>query len=176
MRETVSTETAHVYVEHPLPALFDRNSRILILGSFPSIKTREANFFYGHPQNRFWPMMSNLLGIDPPLLATESLRAREVLLKHRVALWDSIASCEIIGSSDSSIREVKPNDFEEIFSTAEIRHVFCNGATAYRYFLQYQKEFPRKCVSKMPSTSPANAAKSLNDLIEEWRVMLNYLP
>ncbi|HHV41877.1 MAG TPA: DNA-deoxyinosine glycosylase [Clostridiaceae bacterium] len=168
-------DSKHVFIEHPLPPLYDKNSRILILGSFPSIKTRAAGFFYGHPQNRFWPMLSALLQIEPPLKATEPKRATEVLLRRRIALWDSISSCEIIGSSDSSIRNVKPNNFDAIFSAAQIRHVFCNGAAAYNYFLKHQDLPTAVGLSRMPSTSPANAAKSLDALIKDWSVILDYL-
>lgn len=159
-------------VIHPLPPLYDQNSRILILGSFPSIKTREAGFFYGHPQNRFWPMLSALLEIDPPLSATEPERTSRIVLARDIAMWDSIESCGIIGSSDSSIRNVVPNDFTKIFATADIKHVFCNGSTAYRYYRQYRHRTDKIGVSRMPSTSPANAAKSLEDLIREWSVIL----
>ena len=175
MSNLKSSEPSHGYVVHPLSPIFDRDSRILILGSFPSIKSREANFFYGHPQNRFWPMLSALLEIDPLLTATEPDRARAALREHRIAMWDSIASCEIIGSSDSSIRNVMPNDFTELFATAQIRHVFCNGAAAYQYFKKYQRVPKEVGVHRMPSTSPANATKSLDDLIAAWSVILPYL-
>ncbi len=163
------------HIEHPLPPLYDFKSRILILGSFPSVKTREEGFFYGHPQNRFWPMLSALLEIDPPLVVTDPDRARRILLERRVAMWDSIASCEIIGSSDSSIRNVVPTDLSKIFSTGDIRHVFCNGAASHRYFVKYQAIPLHIGVSRMPSTSPANAAQSLDDLIRAWSVILDYL-
>ncbi|HNZ63797.1 MAG TPA: DNA-deoxyinosine glycosylase [Bacillota bacterium] len=165
----------HQFIKHPLPPLFDSASRILILGSFPSVKTREQGFFYGHPQNRFWPVLSAVLGVDPPLVVTEPGRARRVLRERGVAMWDSIASCEIAGSSDSSIRHVVPTDLSVIFSSAVIRHVFCNGAASYRYFMKYQTVPPHIGVSKMPSTSPANAAHSLIDLIRAWQVILDYL-
>ncbi len=165
----------HSHVIHPLPALFDSSSRILILGSFPSVKTREAAFFYGHRQNRFWPLLSALLEIDPPLSATEPKRAKDHLLARGVALWDSIQSCEIIGSSDSSIRGEKPNDFTSIFATAAIRHIFCNGSKAYENFVRYQKLPPAVGISRLPSTSPANASKSLADLIRDWSPILAYL-
>lgn len=145
------------------------------MGSFPSIKTREAGFFYGHPQNRFWPMISSLLGVSQELKATEPERARRVMLERGIAIWDSIAACEIVGSSDSSIRDVVPTDLGPIFSTAQIRHVFCNGAASYRYFKKYQNLPPGVEVSRLPSTSPANAATSLDGLIEAWSELLKYL-
>lgn len=167
--------STHSFIEHPLPPLYDSVSRILILGSFPSVKTREEGFFYGHPQNRFWPMLSTLLEVDPPLVVTDPKRARQILLERHIAMWDSIASCEIIGSSDSSIRNVVPTDLSKIFSTSDIRHVFCNGAASYRYFMKYQTIPAHVGVSRMPSTSPANAAQSLDALIRAWSVILDYL-
>lgn len=166
---------AHTRIDHPLPPIFDRNSRILILGSFPSVKTRAAGFPYGHPQNRFWPVLTALLQRDPPLSAATPDYTRSVLLTHGIALWDSIASCAIIGSSDSSIRDVVPHDFSEIFSVADIRHVFCNGAASYRYFKKYQPAYGHVPSTQLPSTSPANAAASLARLIEAWAVILGPL-
>lgn len=163
------------FIEHPLPPLYDEHSRILILGSFPSIKTREAGFFYGHPQNRFWPMMSALLRIVPPLAATDPERTAKIMLGRGIAIWDSVGACEIVGSSDSSIRNVVPNDFEPIFTAAGIGQVFCNGAAAYQYYKKYQPARPQIKVRQMPSTSPANAVKSLAALIADWSVILDYL-
>ena len=100
----------HERIDHPLPPLFNAESKILILGSFPSVKTRAARFPYGHPQNRFWPLLSHLLGVEPAMSAKEPERATSILLRHEIALWDSIASCEIVGSSDSSIRNVVAQD------------------------------------------------------------------
>ena len=114
---------------HPIAPVFDENSRILILGSFPSVKSREAAFFYGHPQNRFWKVVSAVLGVECPVSVEEKKR---LLLSHRIALWDVIASCRIEGSSDSSIRDVVPTDLRAILNTAGIRAVFCNGQTAFR--------------------------------------------
>lgn len=111
-------------ITHPFPALYDRDSRILILGSFPSVKSREQRFFYGHPQNRFWRVMAAVLDCETPQSIDEK---KEMLLNHHVALWDSIASCSIEGSSDASIENVVPNDLTPIFSAAKIRQVFCNG-------------------------------------------------
>lgn len=165
----------HERIDHPLPPIFDARSKILILGSFPSVKTREAAFPYGHPQNRFWPLMSDLLAIDPPLLASEPARAKKALKENGIALWDSIASCEIIGSSDSSIRNVVPQDLSIIFEAADIRHVFCNGSASFRYYKKYQSKSLHIPVSALPSTSPANARMSLSDLKEAWQVILPWL-
>ncbi len=159
-------------IEHPLPPLFDASSHILILGSFPSVKTREAGFFYGHPQNRFWPLMSRLLEVTPPLRAAEPERARRILLARGIALWDSIASCEISGSSDSSIRAVVLTELGPIFAQTRIRQVFCNGATAWRYFRAGGYQIAAR---QLPSTSPANARWSFEALVEAWQVILDFL-
>lgn len=154
---------------HTIPPLFDENSKILILGSFPSVKSREAQFFYGHPQNRFWKVISHILGETCPKTVDEK---RKMLIKHNIALWDVIGSCDIEGSSDSSIKNVTPNDLRGILSKAEIKQIFVNGKTAYKYFIRYNKDKNAVC---MPSTSPANASFSLEKLIEEWNVIKNYI-
>ena len=118
-------------IDHPIPPLYDGSSRILILGSFPSVKSREAMFFYGHPQNRFWPVLAAVLGCERPTTIEEKKR---LALTHHIALWDTIASCEIEGSSDSSIRGVVPNDLTPILRGADIRQIYCNGGTSYQYF------------------------------------------
>ena len=115
-------------IVHPFPPLYDEHSRILILGSFPSVKSREQLFFYGHPQNRFWKVLSSVLGCPVPQSIPEK---RQMLLTHHVALWDSIGQCEIEGSSDASIEGVIPNDLSPIFTAAEIRQVFCNGKKSW---------------------------------------------
>ena len=121
-------------IEHPIPPLFDRDSTVLILGSFPSVKSREAAFFYGHPQNRFWKVLSSVFGDEVPVTIEEK---RRFLLRRHVALWDVIGSCDIEGSSDASIRNVTPNDLRPILSSADIRAIFVNGKTAYRYYQKY---------------------------------------
>ena len=137
---------------HPIPPLFDAESRVLILGSFPSIKSREAMFFYGHPQNRFWPLLALLTG-EP-------------------TLWDSIGQCTITGSSDSSIRDVVPNDLRAITEHAPIERIFCNGNTSLKYYRRYNEPLLGRPAVVLPSTSPANAAWSLQRLAEAWRVIL----
>lgn len=154
---------------HPIPPLCDGNSKILILGSFPSVKSREAQFFYGHPQNRFWRVISEILGEKCPETISQK---REMLLKHNIAVWDVIKSCDIEGSSDSSIKNAVPNDLGVILNNAEIRQIFVNGRTAYKYFCRYNKDLNAKC---LPSTSPANAAFSKERLVNEWNVIKEYL-
>ena len=154
---------------HPFPPLYDEQSRVLILGSFPSVKSREQLFFYGHPQNRFWKVLAGVLDCAAPQSIPEK---REMLLAHHIALWDSIASCSIDGSSDASITDVVPNDLTPIFEAAQIRQVFCNGKKShemYRRYIEPQLGRPALC---LPSTSPANDAWSLQRLTDAWREAL----
>ena len=123
-------------LSHPFPPLYDAESRILILGSFPSVKSREAMFFYGHPQNRFWPLLALLTGEPTPQTVEEK---RALALRHHFALWDSIGQCTITGSSDSSIRDVVPNDLRAITEHAPIERIFCNGNTSLKYYRRYNE-------------------------------------
>jgi hypoxanthine-DNA glycosylase len=154
-------------IVHPFEPFFDADSRILILGSFPSVKSREVRFFYGHPQNRFWKVIAAVFGEPTPETIPEK---KELLKKNHIALWDSIHSCTITGSSDSSIRDVVPNDIRGILETARIRRIFCNGAMSFRMYQKYI--FPETGVEavKLPSTSPANAAWKMDRLTEAWSV------
>lgn len=156
-------------VEHPIKPVYDRNSRILILGSFPSVKSREVNFFYGHPQNRFWKVLAAVFEVEVPVTVEEK---RVFLLAHQVAVWDVIKSCDIVGSSDSSIKNVEPNDLSEILNCAKIKHIFVNGKKAEQFYKKYiEKEIGRKATC-LPSTSPANAAWSVEKLVAEWKQIL----
>ena len=155
---------------HPIKPLYDKNSKILILGSFPSVKSREQMFFYGHPQNRFWRVISAVLDKPVPQTVEEK---RELMLSSGIALWDVIASCDIEGSTDSSIRNVVPNDLSEILSCANIEKIFVNGRTAYKYYNKYIKNTINREAIPLPSTSPANAAWSLDRLISEWSCQIN---
>ena len=165
-------------LQHPFPPLYDERSKILILGSFPSVKSREMAFFYGHPQNRFWKLLSILL--DAPFPETVPER-RAFLLSHRIAAWDVIASCEIRGSSDSSIRNAEPNNLRRILDAAPIRQVFVNGQTAGRLYRKYQErplcDEYGDCAKAviLPSTSPANAAWTMERLEGAWKEILRYL-
>ena len=156
-------------VLHSIPPIFDARSRILVLGSFPSVKSREEQFFYGHPQNRFWRVLAEVLGVPCPQTVDEKKR---LLLEHRIALWDVIGACEITGSADTSIRNAVPNDLSVILDTADIRTVYLNGKTAKRYYDRYLREQFSCDAICLPSTSPANAAWSLVRLVEAWRVIL----
>ncbi|SCX03574.1 G/U mismatch-specific uracil-DNA glycosylase [Ruminococcaceae bacterium P7] len=154
---------------HPFPPLFDSESRTLILGSFPSVKSREAMFFYGHPQNRFWRLTALLCHEDTPQTIEEK---SSLILRHHLALWDSIQSCTITGSSDSSVRDVVPNDLRVIFDNSKTERVFCNGALSHKMYMKYIYPQTGFAAVKLPSTSPANAAYSLERLAESWRVIM----
>lgn len=154
---------------HNIPPVYDKNSKILILGSFPSVKSREAQFFYGHPQNRFWKVLSAVLGCECPV-ATEEKKA--MLLSHNIAVWDVIGSCEITGSSDASIRAVVPNDIAGLVAETSITHIFTNGATSYDMYKRYCRDRVGIEAVKLPSTSPANASYSLERLTAEWSSQL----
>lgn len=157
------------HIVHPIPPLFDRNSRILILGSFPSVKSREQAFFYGHPQNRFWKLLPMLYG-EPPLSTIPEKRA--FCQAHGIALWDVIASCDILGSSDSSIQNALPNDLTPILKGAPIERIFTNGKTAGKLYDRYiLPQVEREAVC-LPSTSPANAAWTLEKLQAAWQIIL----
>ncbi len=154
---------------HPIPPLFDENSEKLILGSFPSVKSREAMFFYGHPQNRFWKLIALLYGENEPKIIAEK---SELILSHNLALWDSIHSCTVTGSSDSSIKDVVPNDLSMILRGSRVSQIFCNGALSHKMYMKYIFPTTKIEAVKLPSTSPANAAFSLDRLAEKWKVIL----
>lgn len=159
-------------IVHPLEPCFTKESKILILGSFPSVKTREYGFFYGHPQNRFWRVMEILFNEE---LSNDIDERKDFLSRHKIALYDSIYQCDIIGSSDASIKNAQPSDLKEIIRGADIKEVFLNGSTSYKYYKKYhEKDLGHEGV-KLPSTSPANARYRLDDLVNEWRVILKYL-
>lgn len=154
---------------HPIPPLYDGDSRVLILGSFPSVQSRAGRFFYHHPQNRFWQVLAAVLKWEVPATVADK---RAMLLKNGIALWDVIARCEIRGSSDASIRGAEPTDLSPILEAAPIRRVFCNGATAWKLYQRHQLPRTGMPATQLPSTSPANAAWRLPALIEAWRVIL----
>ena len=156
-------------VTHPIAPVYDKQSKILILGSFPSVKSRKGEFFYHHPQNRFWRVLAAVCGEETPGTIPEK---RAFLLEHGIALWDVIASCEITGSSNASIKNAVPNDLRRILKQADIRQIFTNGQTAHRLYQKYLAGETRLPEIALPSTSPANAAWSLERLTEAWRAIL----
>lgn len=151
---------------HPIPPVYDKDSKVLILGSFPSFKSRETGFFYGHPQNRFWKVLASVFQEETPVNIDEK---KEFLLRNHVAVWDVIRSCDIEGSSDASIRNVIPNDLQTIFSSAEIKTVYVNGKTAFKYYEKYMYPKIQREAKVLPSTSPANAAWNLQRLVDAWK-------
>ena len=153
---------------HPFGPLFNEESRILILGSFPSVKSREQNFFYGHPQNRFWKVVAALYGADVPESIEEKKR---LILGNGLALWDSIASCEITGSSDASIRNAKANDISIILDSCDVRAIYCNGRKSHELYKKFREPAAVREAVCLPSTSPANAQWTLDKLIEAWSVI-----
>ena len=163
---THQTDQQRAY--HLIEPVYNEDSKILILGSFPSVKSREAMFFYHHPQNRFLKVLSGLFGEETPETIPER---KQFLLGHNIALWDVIASCEITGSSDSSIRNVEVNDLGGLLKKTDVRHIYTNGGLADRLYHRYFDDKISLPVTKLPSTSPANAAYSLQRLLECWQVI-----
>ena len=151
--------------QHPFPPLFDKDSKVLILGSFPSVKSREMKFFYGHPQNRFWKVIASIFDEEIPNSIEEKKR---LILKNHLALWDVIAECEIVGSSDASIKNAKANDLSEILKNAPIQKIIVNGKTAEKLYIKYIEPVTGIKAVVLPSTSPANAAWSLDKLVDVW--------
>jgi len=156
------------HVVHPFGPLYDERSEILILGSLPSVKSREQLFFYGHPQNRFWPLLAALFGEPAPATIAEK---RALALRHRVALWDTIYSCDIVGSGDSTIRNAVPTDLAPILAGSRVSRIFCNGRTSGLYYHKYQEKALGREAVVLPSTSPANAAWTMDRLLAAWRVL-----
>ena len=151
---------------HLIEPVYNKSSKILILGSFPSVKSREANFFYHHPQNRFWKILANIYNTELPETIIEK---KEFLINQHIAVWDVIASCEIKGSSDSSITNVEVNDLKKIIDQSQITHIYINGHLADRLYHRYFDEIIDLPVTKLPSSSPANASYSLTKLISFWK-------
>lgn len=153
------------HVTHTFEPVFNKDSRILILGSFPSVKSRENNFYYGHPQNRFWKVLGQIYEVDVPQTIEEKTA---FLLERHIAVWDVIESCTIIGSSDSSIKDVVVNDFSMILKNSRIETIYVNGGKAYELYHRYAEKQTGISAVKLPSTSPANAAWNLDRLCMEW--------
>ena len=157
------------HIVHPIPPLWDETSRILILGSFPSVKTREMKFFYGHPQNRFWKVLATVLGESLP----ETIPQKKAMLKrHHIALWDVLESCTIVGASDTSIEDAVPNKISELVQATHVGRIFCTGATAHKLYQKYCAADVGIDAEKLPSTSPANCAVSFEKLVEAYSKVL----
>ncbi len=153
---------------HDFPPFIDSTSEILILGSFPSVLSRKHGFFYMHPQNRFWKVLSAIFQDD---FVNASIDTKSLLLKrHHIALYDVIESCDIEGSKDSSIKNIVPTDVQSLIETTAIKHIYLNGQKAYSLFVKYNPNL-RSIATSLHSTSPANAAKTIEDLVLEWKVI-----
>lgn len=160
------------HVEHGFGPVYDKESRILILGSFPSVKSREQAFYYGHPQNRFWKVLAALADTEVPQTIEEK---KEWLHAHHIAVYDVIEACDIEGSSDSSIRNAVPADIRTIIAESDVNHIFTNGKLAGKLYRRYQAKTCDLPMTELPSTSPANAAYSLDKLIAAWQDIKVYL-
>ena len=159
-------------VTHEFQPVFNRDSRVLILGTFPSVKSRQQQFYYGHPQNRCWRVTAALLKKEVPVTIEEK---KKMLLDGHIAIWDVIDTCDIEGSSDSSIRNVKANDIGGLLAQTSIRAVFANGDKACQLYRKYCMEQAGREIIRLPSTSPANAAWTLEKLIQAWSVIREYM-
>lgn len=159
-------EQTYTHVSHDFEPVFDENSKVLILGTFPSVKSRENQFYYGHPQNRFWKVIAGLTESEVPQTIEEK---KKLLLEHGIAIWDVIESCDIIGSSDSSIKNVVPADIERVVANSKIQNIYANGGTAKKLYEKYSQKKTGWEIIGLPSTSPANAAYSLERLLECWQ-------
>ena len=157
------------HIIHSIEPVFDAESRVLILGTMPSPKSREVQFYYGHPQNRFWRVLAAVLGEEVPQSVPEK---NAMLLRHRIALWDVLAECEITGASDSSIRNPVPDDLSVILGHAPVQAVFTTGATAWKLYTRLQKPHTGIEAVRLPSTSPANCAVKMEALTEAYKAIL----
>lgn len=155
-------------MHHGFAPFYREDSAVLILGSFPSVKSREQGFYYGHPRNRFWEVLAKISGAATPQTIDEK---KIFLAEHRFALWDVIDECDITGSSDNDIRSARPCDITKITSSAPIRLIALNGSLASRLFKRWFGSSPLPPHVSLPSTSPANASKSIAMLIDAWRVI-----
>lgn len=160
------------HIIHSIEPVFDAESRVLILGTMPSPKSREVQFYYGHPQNRFWRVLAAVLGEELPRSVPEK---KAMLLRHRIALWDVLAECEITGASDSSIRNPVANDLSVILDHAPVQAVFTTGATAWKLYTRLQKPHTGIEAVRLPSTSPANCAVKMEALTEAYKAILPWL-
>ncbi|MDY4969663.1 MAG: DNA-deoxyinosine glycosylase [Lachnospiraceae bacterium] len=159
-------------LNHTFEPVFNEHSRILILGTFPSVKSREQGFYYGHPQNRFWKILAGLLKEPVPETIEEK---KKLLLQHGIAIWDVVAACDIVGSSDSSIKNVVPADLSRVLDHAPIQKIYANGGKAYSLYQKYAFPITGREAVKLPSSSPANARWQMEQLLEDWGQILEEL-
>jgi len=168
-KEKIMAEYQHI--KHTFEPIYNEQSKILILGSLPSVKSREQGFYYGHPQNRFWKVLAGILECELPTTIEEK---KQMLLANHIAIWDVIDSCDIKGSSDSSIRNVIATDIPKVLRQTSITNIYANGKTAGALYRKWVQPITQREIIDLPSTSPANAAYKLENLIEHWSA--NILP
>ena len=159
----------YTHLSHTFEPIYNEQSKILILGTFPSVKSREYGFYYGHPMNRFWKLLGSLMKEPIPITIEEK---KQFLLKHNIAIWDVVESCDIIGSSDSSIKNVVPTDINRILDIGPIEKIYANGTKAFQLYNKYTLPITKREIIKLPSTSPANAMFSFERLVMEWEIIL----
>lgn len=158
----------YTHVKHTFEPVYDENSKILILGSLPSVKSREQGFYYGHPQNRFWKVLSILLNWNEPQSIEEK---KEMLLKNKIAIWDVLDSCDIVGSSDSSIKNPVAADIQGLLEKSKIEKIYVNGTTAGKYYKKYVLPLTGMEATILQSTSPLNCRYNLEKLVDNWKVI-----
>ncbi len=166
----IGDKMEYIQIEHTLEPVWNKCSRILILGTFPSVKSRENQFYYGHPQNRFWKVLAALTESMVPQTIEEK---KKMLLENGFAIWDVIQRCSIQGSSDSSIRDVVANDIASLLGKSKISKIYGNGAKACELYDKFVREQTGIDIQKLPSTSPANAMYQLERLQKEWGRILD---
>lgn len=159
-------------ITHAFAPVFDGESRVLILGTMPSPKSRELGFYYSHPRNRFWPVMAKIFCEEAPETPDEK---RGFCLRHKIALWDVLSECDIEGASDSSIKNAVPNDISVILKTADIKAVFTTGTTAAKLYHKLCEPKTGIAAIALPSTSPANAKIGIEKLAEEYKIILDFI-
>lgn len=158
----------YTHVKHTFEPVYDENSKILILGSLPSVKSREQGFYYGHPQNRFWKVLAILLNWNEPQSIEEK---KEMLLKNKIAIWDVLDSCDIVGSSDSSIKNPVAADIQGLLEKSKIEKIYVNGTTAGKYYKKYVLPLTGMEATILQSTSPLNCRYNLEKLVDNWKVI-----
>lgn len=159
----------YMHVKHTFEPVYDENSEILILGSLPSVKSREQGFYYGHPQNRFWKVLARLLNREVPVTIEDK---KEMLLKNHIAIWDVLDSCDIIGSSDGSIKNPVPADISRVLKETNIKAIYANGAAAGKYYRKLIQPVTGREIVVLQSTSPMNCRYSLEELAENWKIII----
>lgn len=162
------TKKKESIVKHELKPIYDEFSKILILGTMPSVKSRSVGFYYAHPKNRFWKVLEILFD-------TEIIEKETFLKENHIALWDVLKSCKINGSSDASIKEVVPNDIEKIIKNSSIKAIFTTGKIAHKYYQKFFKDKINIPEFNLPSTSPANCAIKMDELVKEYKKIKEYL-